>query len=94
MNKPLTSWCCPLGKAFGVSVCTACSEDSAAYSAAMASVRTPKMISVDADALRQLLDALSGPGHHIRELQATRNFPPNPINTLIDQYQAWSGTRP
>ena len=45
-------------------------------------------IPVDADALRQVLNALNGPGHYIRELQATRNLPgsTNPINTLIDDY--------
>ena len=47
-----------------------------------------KMIAVDADALTQLLNALNGPDHHIRELQCTRNLPlglteqENPINVL------------
>lgn len=45
-------------------------------------------IQVNADALRQVLLALSGPGHLIREMQATRSLPvmegeePNPINEL------------
>lgn len=46
---------------------------------------------VDSKALKQVLSALNGPAHHIRELQATRNLPgdDNPINTLINQYNAW-----
>lgn len=50
------------------------------------------LISVDAEALRQILQALTGPGHHIRELQATRSLValgiPNPIDTLLDSYNA------
>ena len=50
------------------------------------------LVSVDAKALRQLLEAVSGPGHHIRELQATRSLHtlgyPNPIDTLIDSFNA------
>lgn len=50
-----------------------------------------KTVRVSAEALRQVLVALSGPGHLIRELQATRDIAklsdtPNPINTLVDQY--------
>lgn len=47
---------------------------------------------VDAEALRQVLDALNGPGHYIRELQVTRNLPGNnnPINTLVEQYNAFA----
>jgi len=47
-------------------------------------------IIVTAKALHQVLGALVGPGHYIRELQATRNLPgvENPINTLIDEYNA------
>jgi hypothetical protein len=52
----------------------------------------PDLISVDKRALRQLLEAVTGPGHHIRELQATRSLHalgyPNPIDTLIDSYNA------
>jgi hypothetical protein len=50
------------------------------------------LVAVDAKALRQLLEAVTGPGHHIRELQATRSLHalghPNPIDTLIDSYNA------
>jgi hypothetical protein len=52
------------------------------------------MVSVDAEALQQVLNALIGPGHHIRELQFTRGLPPlgslprNPIDLLIEQYNA------
>jgi len=42
--------------------------------------------SVDAEALGQVLMALTGPGHLIRELQAIRNLPDNPISTLISQF--------
>ncbi len=47
-------------------------------------------ITVTAKALHQVLGALVGPGHYIRELQATRNLPgvENPINTLIGEYNA------
>ena len=52
----------------------------------------PDPISVDKRALRQLLEAVTGPGHHIRELQATRSLHalghPNPIDTLIDSFNA------
>lgn len=51
------------------------------------------MVSVDADALGQVLRALNGPGHYIRELQVTRDLDNkglslerNPINLLIEQY--------
>ena len=45
-------------------------------------------VSVDAAALRQILVALNGPGHHIRELQATRNLPgvQNPIDKIIQDF--------
>jgi hypothetical protein len=50
------------------------------------------LVSVDAKALRQLLEAVTGPGHHIRELQATRSLHalgyPNPIDTLLDSFNA------
>lgn len=45
-------------------------------------------ITVDRAALRQVLEALIGPGHLIRELQFTRSLPDNPINKLVDQYNA------
>ena len=46
-------------------------------------------VTVSADALRQLLEALNGPGYLIRELQYTRNIPigePNPIDVLVGEY--------
>ena len=50
-------------------------------------------IPVDADALHSVLQALIGPSHLIRELQATRDNPPilvgNPIDTLIREYNAF-----
>jgi hypothetical protein len=46
-------------------------------------------ITVDRDALFQVLQALVGPGHLIRELQFTRGLPDNPINKLVDQYNAF-----
>lgn len=51
-----------------------------------------QMVSVDAAALRTVLQALTGPAHHIRELQATRSIAAltgdDPIGVLIDDYQA------
>lgn len=49
-------------------------------------------ILVDLNALRELLGAVVGEGHLIRELQATRDLPQelceraNPINVLLEQY--------
>jgi hypothetical protein len=47
-------------------------------------------VSVNAEALRRVLIALTGPGHLIRELQFTRDKPPiltgNPIDTLIREF--------
>lgn len=52
-------------------------------------------ITVDGKALRQVLEALIGPGHFIRELQALRSpeelFPDNPINVLIKEYNQQVG---
>lgn len=50
-------------------------------------------VSVSADALRQVLAALTGPGHLIRELQATISISeltgrPNPIKVLINEFNA------
>jgi hypothetical protein len=49
-----------------------------------------KTVTVNADALKQLLLAVVGPAHHIRELQATRHLgdlgDPNPIDLLIAEY--------
>jgi len=51
-----------------------------------------KTISVSAEALHAVLSALVGPGHLIRELQATRDKPPimvgNPIDTLVREFNA------
>lgn len=43
-------------------------------------------VSVDAMALRALLVALDGPGHHIRELQAIRSLGNSPIDKVLDQF--------
>lgn len=45
-----------------------------------------KTVTVDADALRQVLQALNGPGHHIRELQAIRGLGDSPIDKLVEDY--------
>lgn len=47
-------------------------------------------VTVNANALRQVLQALIGPGHLIRELQITRNLPgsENPIDTLVREYNS------
>ncbi|MDO9252567.1 MAG: hypothetical protein Q7U48_13590 [Hydrogenophaga sp.] len=55
-----------------------------------------KTVTVDAQALRDVLSALTGPGHIIREMLATRSLPPgiampNPINILIEDFnKAWN----
>lgn len=58
-----------------------------------------KTVTVDANALLQVLRALTGSSHLIRELQATRNLPPgpdneNPINKLIDDYNRGVSIQP
>lgn len=49
-----------------------------------------QMVSVDAQALRSILEALNGPAHHIREIQMTRSVAAltgqDPIGILIDDY--------
>lgn len=50
-----------------------------------------KTVNVDAAALKQVLQALLGEPHHIRELQMTRCLGDvtgmqNPINTLVKNY--------
>jgi len=48
-------------------------------------------IEVDAEALRIILVALSGPGHYIRELQVTRGpLFDNPIDKLTNEFNAWA----
>ena len=48
---------------------------------------------VNKKALQEVLEALIGDSHYIRELQATihtpvlGDMPPNPIKTLIDEFQ-------
>jgi len=55
----------------------------------------PKMVSVDAEALRQLLSAIVGPPHYIREIQATMGHPEifksNPIDILVKQFNEQAG---
>jgi hypothetical protein len=45
-------------------------------------------VSVSRDALRQVLQALIGPPHHIRELQVTIGplFQDNPITVLVNEF--------
>ena len=56
-------------------------------------------ITVDANALRQILVALNGPSYHIAELQVTRglsNFDSlevNPIDKLTDEFNAWVASK-
>lgn len=48
-------------------------------------------VTVSAEPLRRLLQALNGPAHHIRELQVTRGplvGHDNPINILVNEYNA------
>lgn len=48
-------------------------------------------VTVSAEPLRQVLMALIGPGHLIRELQFTRDGivgKENPINVLIEEFNA------
>lgn len=54
----------------------------------MTDIRT---VTVSAKPLREILEALTGPPHRIRELQFTRDVDTlvgkrNPINQLIDEY--------
>ncbi len=37
-------------------------------------------------ALHEVLQALCGPDHYVRELQYTRSLPGNAINTLVTQF--------
>lgn len=50
-------------------------------------------VTVDAAALREVLQALVGPPHWIRELQVTRGLPSgtNPIDLLVRQFNAQQG---
>lgn len=53
-----------------------------------------QMASVDAKALRTVLQALVGPPHHMREIQMTRGVAAltgdDPIQTLIDDFNAYA----
>ena len=52
----------------------------------------PFTVTVDGDALRQVIGSLIGAPHLLRELQATRDNPPlsvgNPIDTLVGNFNA------
>jgi hypothetical protein len=60
----------------------------------MSEEKKQRLVSVDLDALVQVLRALNGPGYYIAELQATRGLdklpgqPRNPINLLTEQVEA------
>lgn len=45
-------------------------------------------VTVSADALRQVLQALTGPPYLIRELQAIRSLGNSVIDQLVDEYNA------
>lgn len=47
-----------------------------------------KTVTVDADALRQVLQALVGPSYLISELMAIRVLGDSPIDILVEQYNA------
>lgn len=51
------------------------------------------MVSVDALALRQILEALISAPHRIRELQAIRGLGENPIDTLVKQYNDYAAEK-
>jgi hypothetical protein len=51
------------------------------------------MVSVPADALKQVLIALNGQPYHIHELQYTRGGD-NPIDQLLKAYRAFEQGRP
>ena len=55
-------------------------------------------IEVNAESLRQILSALSGPGYLIREIQATIQVDEmlgnkNPLMDLVNEYNAWAKTQ-
>lgn len=50
----------------------------------------PTTITVSAEPLREILQALIGPGHLIRELQALQRLPDSPITKLVSEYNAWA----
>lgn len=48
--------------------------------------KNEELITVNKKALREVLSALNGPAHYVRELQAIRNLGDSPIDLLIEQY--------
>ncbi|EQB2518279.1 hypothetical protein N0427_16135 [Pseudomonas aeruginosa] len=54
----------------------------------------PDVVTVNPEALRQVVRALVGPAHHIRELQVTASLPGSPITELVKQYNAWAAGAP
>lgn len=52
-----------------------------------------RKILVSADALGEVLRALSGPDYLIRELQAVRMLGDSPIDKLIKEYKAATGKK-
>lgn len=55
-------------------------------------------VPVDAHALCAVLQALNGPPHHIREMQATMSLPvsmcpDHPIRTLVTEFNTWFAER-
>ncbi|BAK89743.1 hypothetical protein [Pseudomonas aeruginosa] len=57
---------------------------------AQAQHSVPDGVTVNPEALRQVVRALVGPAHHIRELQVTASLPGSPITELVKQYNAWA----
>lgn len=49
------------------------------------SEKSPQFL-IDAHTLHEVLEALQGPTHLIRELQVTRGLGDNPIDALVEQY--------
>lgn len=47
---------------------------------------TMETVTVNAKALKQLLEAVNGPGHLIKELQVLAKFSDSPITVLIDEF--------
>ena len=48
--------------------------------------KEPFKILVTASALKEILEALRGPGYMVRELQALRSLGESPIDLLVDEY--------
>ncbi len=61
---------------------------------AQAQHSVPDGVTVNPEALRQVVRALVGPAHHIRELQVTASLPGSPITELVKQYNAWAAAAP